>query len=248
MFTTLGRLTVRHRRAVLVVTFLALVAAAVLGTGVFSRLSSGGFDDPGSESTRATEALADEFGTGSPDLVLVVTATDPAEGTIAVDAPDVAAAGLALTSELAAIDGTDDVVSYWSLGSPPPLRSDDGSRALVLLRVPGDEDDPARADLIGEIIETYDTELSGTELSDTELADTELAGTDVGPISVAVGGPERVFEQIGATIEGDLARAEAIAIPLTLALLVVVFAGIVAALSPSWSVWSPCSVRSSPCS
>jgi RND superfamily putative drug exporter len=219
MFTTLGRFTVRHRRAVLVATVLALVVAAVIGGGVFSRLSSGGFDDPASESTRAADELADRFGTGSPDLVLVVSA----DGTVtdddnpAVDRPDVAAAGSALTDELAATAGTDDTVSYWSLGSPPPLRSDDGTRALILLRVPGDEDDPERADLIGTIIQTYDSELSDV---------------DRGPIDVAVGGPERVFEQVGSTIEGDLARAESIAIPLTLVLLVVVFAGIVAALLP----------------
>ncbi len=153
--------------------------------------------------------------------MFVVTATEPGDaGSAAVDRPDVVSAGLALTDQLSAIEGTDDTVSYWSLGNPPPLRSDDGERALVLLRVPGDEDDADRADLIAEIIEEYDTELAGDDAADR------------GPITVAVGGPERIFEQIGSTIEGDLARAEAIAIPLTLLLLVVVFAGIIAALLP----------------
>ncbi len=215
MFTSIGHLTVRRRRLILVATVVGLIVAAVVGGGVFSRLSTGGFDDPGSESTRAEEYLAAEFDTGSPDLVLLVTADGNAgDGSgLAVDRPDVATAGLELTDQIAAIDGTDDTASYWSLGNPPPLRSDAGDRALVLLRLPGDDDDPERTELVSELIETYD-------------------GLTVGPISIEVGGPERVFEQIGSTIEGDLARAEAIAIPLTLVLLVIVFAGIVAALLP----------------
>ena len=218
MFTTLGHFTVRRRRSVLLLTLVGLVVAAVVGTGVFAQLSTGGFDDPDSESTRAQEYLADEFDTGSADLVFLVTATEPADdGSIAVDRADVAAAGLQLTEQLSAIEATDDTASYWSLGNPPPLRSDDGERALVLLRVPGADDDPDRADAITEIIEEFDTEESGV---------------DRGAITVEVGGPERIFEQVGSTIEGDLARAEAIAIPLTLLLLVVVFAGIVAALLP----------------
>ena len=220
MFTTLGRLTVRRRRPILLLTLVTLVVAAIVGGGVFSRLSSGGFDDPDAESTRAGTVLEERFGTGSPDLVLVVTAetdeTTRAAG-VAVDRLDVARAADRLTDDLTAIEGTADVTSYWSLGSPPPLRSDDGTEALVLLRVPGDEDDPERADLVSTIIHDFDT---------------DAGAADRGPITVAVGGPERIFEQIGSTIEGDLARAEAIAIPLTLALLIVVFAGVVAALLP----------------
>ena len=61
MFTSLGRFIVQRRRLVLVASITALVVAAVIGTGVFSRLDGGGFDDPNSESTRAAELLA-EYG------------------------------------------------------------------------------------------------------------------------------------------------------------------------------------------
>jgi RND superfamily putative drug exporter len=215
MFTTLAHLAVRRRRTVLAMTLLVLIASGIVGVGVFDRLTVGGFDDPDSESVRAAQLLADEFDTGPPDLVLVVTADDPSTTSapaIAVDRADVAAEGVALTGELASLDGTDDVVSYWSLGNEPLLRSEAGDRAMILVRVPGDEEDEQRATLIEEIIETYDTTR--------------------GPVTVEVGGPERVFTQIGDTIEGDLARAESIAIPLTLALLIIVFGGIVAALLP----------------
>jgi putative drug exporter of the RND superfamily len=56
----------------------------------------------------------------------------------------------------------------------------------------------------------------------------ELTGTQ-GDFEVLLGGEEAVFEDIGATIEGDLLRAELIAIPLTLILLLFVFRGVVAA-------------------
>ena len=230
MFTRLGNLVVRRRRTVLVLTMVVLAVSAVIGSSVFARLSAGGFEDPDSESTRAAAALDAEFGTGSPDLVLVATALDPTavQGAgPAVDDPAVRAAGLALTAALDDLDGLDDVTSYWSIGSAPPLRSADGTEALVLLRAPGDEDDPERQELIEHVIDTFDSDVH---------ADAIAAGTVPhawsDELHVAVGGAERIFAQVGETIEGDLARAEAIAVPLTLLLLIVVFGGIAAALLP----------------
>jgi hypothetical protein len=57
MFTRLGSLAVRRRRAVLVLTALFFVLAAALGSGVFDKLSTGGFQDPEAESTRAADLL-----------------------------------------------------------------------------------------------------------------------------------------------------------------------------------------------
>ncbi len=207
MFTRIGHLTVRRRRTVLVVSVVALVLAGVVGGSVFARLSGGGFDDPDSESVRAADLLEEHFGTGDPDLVLVVSAID---GT--VDDPDVVAEGEAIIAELARTEGTDDVIGYWTAGRPDALASSAKDRAIVLLRVPGDQDDPTRTSRIETLIEEYDTVR--------------------GPVRVQVGGPDRTFEQISATIESDLARAEAIAIPLTLILLIIVFGGVVAALLP----------------
>ena len=208
MFTRLGLLVVRRRRTVLVTTLLGLVVAIVLGGGVFGELTNGGFDDPESESTRAIATLDEEFDTGSADLVAIVTAIDGD-----VDAPDVIAAGRALTEEFAAIDGTDDVASYWSLGSPAPLRSIEGDRALVLMRFPGAEEDPERVETIETILDEY-------------------SGLERDGIVVELAGVEPVFAAIGETIKGDLVRAELIAVPLTLLLLLIVFGGVVAAGLP----------------
>ncbi|MEQ8716455.1 MAG: MMPL family transporter [Acidimicrobiales bacterium] len=205
MFTRLGHLVVRRRRVVLVSSLVALVIAGVLGTGVFDRLSGGGFEDPDSESFRADELLETDFDAGRSNILLLVTA-DGGD----VRSPEVAAEAAAVQATLAEIEGVTDVVSFWSLGEPPSLASDDGSRALILARVPGDED--TQEEVAGVVIE--------------ELT----ADGDV--IEVAVGGELAVYDAIGSTIEGDLATAEAIAIPLTLLLLVIIFRGIVAALLP----------------
>jgi RND superfamily putative drug exporter len=205
MFTRLGQLTVRRRRPVLVLTFLLVVVAGGVGGGIFDRLVNGGFADPGSESARAADVLEDEFGAGAPNVVLLVTATDGD-----VDAPAVAAVGQELTEELAAYPRADDVVSYWSLGSPPPLRSEDGTEAIVVGRLAGEQDE-------------------WQDVADGLAAEFE---GERGPVTVAVGGPVEIFNQIGETIESDLAKAESVAVPVTLVLLIVVFGGIVAALLP----------------
>ena len=72
MFTRLGQLSVRRHRLVLGLSAAFLVLAGVLGTGVFSRLSSGGFEVPDSESVRADRVLAREFRTGAPNFILLV--------------------------------------------------------------------------------------------------------------------------------------------------------------------------------
>nr|MDQ3293414.1 MMPL family transporter [Actinomycetota bacterium] len=138
--------------------------------------------------------------------VLLLTAPAPAT----VDDPAVAATGTALTAELVADPRVTQAVSYWSLGSPPPLRSEGANRALVLVRVAGEEED--KGDNVDALLEQYEGDFDGVE--------------------VAVGGREAVFAEVGETIEGDLAAAESIAVPITLLLLVVVFGSLVAGLLP----------------
>ena len=59
----------------------------------------------------------------------------------------------------------------------------------------------------------------------------ELTG-DRGPVTVAAAGQAPVIASVSTTIEGDLARAESVAVPITLVLLVLVFGGLVAAGLP----------------
>jgi RND superfamily putative drug exporter len=190
---------------VLSFTALFLIVAVVLGTGAFGVLKTAGFDDPSSESVRAAELLEEHFDGGEPNVVLVLTAPgrDVDEATLASD-------GAALVERLEAVEGVEQVLSYWSLGNAPPLRSNDGDTALVLARVVGDES------FVEEQIAVIDEQLTGAQ----------------GGFDVLLGGGDAVFADIGRTIEGDLLRAELIAIPLTLILLLFVFRSLVAALLP----------------
>ncbi len=205
MLTRLATFTVRRRKSVLIASLVAFLFFGAVGGGVAERLSSGGFEDPKAESTQAATLLDDVFDGGPPNLVLLVTAENGS-----VDDAATAEAGRAFTAEVAALPGIDQAISYWSLGNAPPLRSGDSAQALVLARLGGDED-------------TVDERIA--ELS-TELT------RDGTVIDVGVGGFAEVFRQVGTTIEKDLARAESVALPITLLLLVVVFGSVVAAGLP----------------
>src|ERR671919_1515111 len=210
MLTRFARLSTRHARAVVIAAVLVFALAGAIGGGVADHLTSGGFEDPSSESSRAEEALAEEFDTGVPNLLLLVTAPGGD-----VDDPAVATAGQALTDELAAEEGVTDVVSYWSEGNAPPLRNDDGSRALVIARIEGNDDQVE--DRVAELAPVYER----------RAGDSGAAGLDV-----ELGGFAQGFHEVGDTIEEDLLRAEMIALPITLVLLVLVFGSVVAASMP----------------
>ena len=205
MFTRIGGIAVRRRRLVLSLSGLFVLLAAVLGPGVFGRLDAGGFEDPSSESARAARVVSAEFDSGVPNVVFLV---DTADGD--VDSPASTAAG----DEVMALFDDEPMVlealSYWSLGNVAPLRSDDGATALVLARV------------------------GGTQNEQIEVAErlTGAAEQIQGAAVVEVGGELPGIATVTHTIEGDLARAEAIAVPVTLVLLVLVFAGLVAAGLP----------------
>ncbi len=206
LLTRTGRFAVRRRRGVLLVALAFAIVAGAVGGGVFARLGNAGFQDPSAPSSQALSLLADRFGTGEPDIVLVVTATSGS-----VDDPAVAAAGAELTRRLQAQPDVVDVGSYWSLGRPSALRSRDGDRALVVARTNGGED--RRGEIGQTVIDDFQSENGRA-------------------VTVEVGGLAAAYAQFNSTIKHDLARAESFAIPITLVLLVLVFGSLVAASLP----------------
>jgi RND superfamily putative drug exporter len=203
----LGRLAdvlVRRRRLVLAVTGVAMLVAAAIGGGVADRLSAGGFTDPGNESSQAAHILDTTFHQGRPNFILLVAA--PA----GVDAVTAADAGRALTARLAAEPGVGTVVSYWTSGRAAALRSRDGHQALVLAHIPGNDD--VLAAHIDKLAPKY--------------------AHAFGPLTVRVGGIGAVYREVNHQIRSDLSRAEAIALPVTLVLLVLIFGSAIAALLP----------------
>jgi RND superfamily putative drug exporter len=190
---------------ILILGVVGMVAAGAIGGGVAGRLSSGGFDNPDDESMQAAAYLEEHFGVRSPDLVLIATAPGGS-----VNDPEAVTAGMALTSALAAEPGVSSVSSYWAMGSPASLRSSSDNRALVFANVDGEEG--AVLDAAGELAARYRGEFEG--------------------LQILVGGPGPLFSEITETVESDLVRAESIAFPITMVLLVLVFGSVVAALLP----------------
>src|SRR5258708_33638587 len=73
MTGSIGSFVVRRARLVLVAAMLAVVGFGVLGFGAFSKLTTGGFQDPGAGSTTAQTLTDQRFG-GSVGVILLVHA------------------------------------------------------------------------------------------------------------------------------------------------------------------------------
>ncbi|EIV95471.1 MMPL family transporter [Frankia sp. QA3] len=185
---------------------LVLTVVVLLGGGVLASTAFGKLETGGFDdpASESTRAadVMDARFHGRPNVLLLVTAR---QGD--VDDAAVAAAGRSVAADLAARPGARDVVSYWT-GGGPALRSRDGRSALVVASVRDDDE-------ASDIVDRYE---SGQRWPDT--------------VTVRPGGEATVGEDIGQQVSSDLAVAESIAIPLTLALLVMAFAGVVAALLP----------------
>jgi len=201
----LARGTTAHRKAILVVAALFVAVAAFFGGNVSSRLSRGGFDAPSEQSVHAADILAAQFHTGADNIILLVHAT-----TGTVDSAAVAAAGTALTKELAAQPHMANVMSYWSLDSASILRTANRADALVVGRITGTQD----------------------QITRREPAIAAALARPDGPVTVEVGGFGPAFHEVDAVVEHDLLRAEEIAVPLTLLLLLFVFGSLAAAAMP----------------
>ena len=199
----LARLIVRYRWPVLIAYLVSLLILGVVGAGVFGSLKSRGFDDPGSESARAAAYVANQFGAVDPTAVLAIEATAP------IDSPAVAAAGTSLVGKVAKADGVDQVISYWTAGQPPQLKSTDGRTAQVLVFADKGAD---QQQLAKDLIAQFGGERDG--------------------LKVYVYGWNVVGNALTSTITADLGKAEGIAIPITVIVLLFVFGSLIAAGLP----------------
>ncbi|MEV8595317.1 MMPL family transporter [Streptomyces sp. NPDC052012] len=198
------RLVTARPRLSLLAALVLTVLAVLAGSGVADRMGSGGWEDPDAESTYATKALEREFPDSQPNFLLLVDA-----GGASVDDPAVAAEAKRLAERLAREEGVTGVGSYWQSGSPA-LRAGDGHEALIAARITGDE--TTMNETLDRIAPSYRGER--------------------GAVDVSVGGPVAVRHEMQTIIQEDLLRAEMIALPVTLVLLVMVFGSAVAALLP----------------
>ncbi|WP_194820175.1 MMPL family transporter [Nocardia sp. XZ_19_385] len=197
------RFRIRPLLSCMVVSFLLAVAAGLLLPDC--RLA-GGAIDPAADSALVAQEIGVIAPQAAPNLFLLVSTPG---GVSSVDDPRVSEAGRRLAAALAATDGVTGVVSAWTL-PVATLRSMDGRSGLVLAHIEGDE-----------------------AVQDRTLAAVRARLPDVGPgISVRLGGPAAVRAEVLAAIKADLIKAEVVAVPLVLIILLIVFGGFTAALLP----------------
>jgi RND superfamily putative drug exporter len=199
----LGRLVVRRRRVVVLLSLVLTALVLAVAAGALNALSLSRIADPASESDRARRVLAEQFRTGPPNLAFLVTAQ-----TGTVDDPAVRTAGVGLTNEIARQSGVAEAASYWSRDDSPALRSRDSRQALILVHVPGEVNEARQR--VGDLAAQY-------------------AGSRAG-ITVQPGGQDEVFREIGAQARADFLRAEVIVIPMALGLLILIYRRVSAAL------------------
>lgn len=196
----------RRSKAIFLLAITAVLVFGTLGTQVFSRFDSGGYSDPNSDSAKVFEYLEDTFGVKDPAVVI---ALESSAGS--VDAEATITAATALESELRAEPSAENVLSYWSAGRNPAFKSTDGTAAYIFIYLKSE--DFTEIDSLGGY---YQDKYEG-EYQDQRIR---------------VSGGAVFANAINGRIQDDLKLSEAISIPITFILLVLVFGALVASAMP----------------
>jgi RND superfamily putative drug exporter len=203
MLGLLARQVLRARVGVVVAFAVVVPLAALYGAGVLHELQPGGFRDPDAESTVVAE-LSRRFVAG--DLV-VLFSLPPGSPAGTVDDIEAFSSLVTALSRAEQDPAVEKIVSVAS-SSAPWLLSRDRTRTVALVTLRGPDIDKVAA---------------ARRLRPLLQAD----GFDV-----MFGGYAPVFEAITTTVERDLRRAELVALPLTLLLLLLLFRSVVSAALP----------------
>ena len=206
MFESLGRFINRRSKSVLAFFVAGIILAGFFGFQAFSRFDSGGYTDPNSDSAQAQEILLEEFDVKQPSLVFAVGSKDKS-----IDDLSVAKSATELEQELKNEAAVEEVFSYWSAGQAPFLKSEDGKSGLIFVYF-ATTDFTESDKLGGEFQEKYDGTYKDLE--------------------VYISGQAVFANAINGRIQDDLKIAEAIAIPLTFLLLLIIFGAMVASAMP----------------
>ncbi|OSC43234.1 MMPL family transporter [Mycobacterium decipiens] len=205
MLNQIARMAITGPRRVIVAAALLTLALAIFGIPVANSLSVSGFQDPTSESARASQLLTDKFSQGDTQLLVTVSTPD------GVDSPAARAAGTEIADQLRSSPHVVDVASPWTAPQAAiDLVSKDRNTGLIVAGITGNESDQQK----------YADELATQVTHDRSGA------------TVRTGGAAMVNVQITKQSQRDLLLMESIAIPLSFLVLVWVFGGLIAAALP----------------
>ena len=204
----LGQFITNHSKLVLFGFVGLIIASTFWGFQVFGNLKGGGYDNPNSDSALVQEILESDFGVDPAELIVLVDLPGQADSMTA-SGPEFFPLVQDLTDEIADIEGVESAVNYYMLGSPPQLKSEDGKLVYLLV----DLDNSAnQAPIVKQIVDDYTGDYRGAE--------------------VHVSGFGAVTKAINEQIESDIIRAEIVAVPIVIILLLFVFGSLVAAGLP----------------
>lgn len=206
-FGRLGLGAHRGRWWVIAVTGLFAVLSVFWGLGVFQDVSDSGFEDPGSESSRAMDLIEDELGHADIDIIAVLRSDE-----IKVDNPTFAQAVQRISDDL-----PEDVVADHDVYLDEELT------------------DIERGMLVSEDMHATYMPITLTGRSHQERLDQyqeAAAALEAGPLETHLGGPIAVEHELSETAESDIVRAEMFTLPVLLLLLVLIFGGLIAGLMP----------------
>ncbi|MGV9721201.1 MMPL family transporter [Nocardia beijingensis] len=202
--TAVARVVLARPRLVLALVAGVMLLSGLLGIGASDKVTAAGFIDPGSESAHVDRLVSEHFGPQNPDVVVRYTAP---EGQTLDDI------GPRVLEELARIDPAmlqRPIETYWNAGFARKqfLRSADDRHALAVVYLAGDANQRVAA-----------------------YPDIEPL-LRVPGVPADLSGYSAVSTEINAQSQHDLVRAEALSLPLTLLILVLVFGGLIAASFP----------------
>ena len=202
MFDQLARLVNRAPWSMVIAGILFASVAGIFGGSVSKSLQTGGFQDPGSQSSQGLSKLEGATGLRADGgVIALVKIAGGIESRSAMD--EVAKIVKVFKGDPAVAR----VETYYETRDPSML-SRDGSATLVTAAWKSMSDQDAVA------------------------AEARLAGDLGGDSSVKLGGFAAANQQLNGTITGDLGRAELMAFPILFLLSLVVFRGMIAALLP----------------
>ena len=207
MFEKLGHVMFKRRKSAVILFIVGILVAGGFGSMAFSRLDSGGYSDPNSDSYKVYTYLTEELKLSDPAVVIIVDS-----GSTDVTDPVVAQKGIALEKKIAQEEGVTKTLSYWTSGGEATLKSSDGKAAYILVYGEGEAFTPESQKLGKVMQEKYDGSYEG--------------------LTLYAGGVGVVGHAITKKISDDLKIAELISIPLTFILLVLVFGALAASAMP----------------
>jgi putative drug exporter of the RND superfamily len=202
MLLAFGCAMYRHRRVVLACWGMVLLLALAIAPGVFRSLTAGGFTSPDLEAFRASQLLADRFGTDPAGLYLVFD--DPTNG-LRADDPRF---GEQVQQALEDVRQLPFVERVTTAAENPRQLAPDGQAQYAVLTL------SANAANVRDVLPTIEQAMRPTSLNVT------LTGAPV------------FYQDIFDVTERDLRRAELLSIPTAAVALVLVFGSVVAGAVP----------------